>query len=116
MKDLKHVKRFNEASENLNISDVSDSQKLTYDELKKIFVNNDFDFSHNNGGDIYYHLDYHIAIRYVNGNDYIECLETDGDFNDDGKIIGRINISELSYKQIDGKIKKFVNADEGKIS
>jgi hypothetical protein len=29
MKDLKHIKRFNEAQENLNISDVSDSKKLT---------------------------------------------------------------------------------------
>ena len=27
MKDLKHVKRFNEATENLNISDVSESLK-----------------------------------------------------------------------------------------
>ena len=116
MKSNKHIQNFNEHQENLNISNVSDSQKLTYDELKKIFVNNDFDFSHNNGGDIYYHLDYHIAIRYVNGNNYIECLETDGDFNDDGKIIGKINISGLSYKQIDGKIKKFVNSDEVKIS
>ena len=26
MKDLKHIKRFNESEENLNISDVSDSQ------------------------------------------------------------------------------------------
>jgi len=26
MKDLKHIKRFNEATENLNISDVSDSK------------------------------------------------------------------------------------------
>jgi len=26
MKDLKHIKRFNEAQENLNISDVSDSK------------------------------------------------------------------------------------------
>jgi hypothetical protein len=26
MKDLKHIKRFNESSENLNISDVSDSK------------------------------------------------------------------------------------------
>lgn len=116
MKDLKHIKRFNESEGNLNISDVSDSQKLTYSELKKIFVNNDFDFSHNNDGDIYYHFDYHIGIRYVNGNDYIECLETDSDFNDDGKMIGNINISGLSHKEIDGKIKKFVNADEGKIS
>ncbi len=29
MKDLKHIKRFNEASENLNISDVSDSNLFT---------------------------------------------------------------------------------------
>jgi hypothetical protein len=28
MKDLKHIKRFNEAQENLNISDVSDSDFL----------------------------------------------------------------------------------------
>ena len=29
MKDLKHIKRFNEASENLNISDVSGSYFIT---------------------------------------------------------------------------------------
>jgi hypothetical protein len=28
MKDLTHIKRFNESEENLNISDVSDSEKL----------------------------------------------------------------------------------------
>ena len=28
MKDLKHIKRFNESDENLNISDVSDSEKI----------------------------------------------------------------------------------------
>jgi hypothetical protein len=35
MKDLKHIKRFNESEENLNISDVSGSKKieLTTDEL-----------------------------------------------------------------------------------
>jgi hypothetical protein len=38
MKDLKHIKRFNESEENLNISDVSDSElfilKLTKEEAK----------------------------------------------------------------------------------
>ena len=29
MKDLKHIKRFNESDENLNISDVRSSKKLT---------------------------------------------------------------------------------------
>ena len=33
MKDLKHVKRFNESEENLNISDVSESKKLSSWEL-----------------------------------------------------------------------------------
>ena len=28
MKDLKHIKRFNESDENLNISDVSESEKI----------------------------------------------------------------------------------------
>ena len=28
MKDLKHIKRFNESEENFNISDVSDSKKI----------------------------------------------------------------------------------------
>ena len=28
MKDLKHIRRFNESDENLNISDVSDSEKI----------------------------------------------------------------------------------------
>jgi hypothetical protein len=31
MKDLKHIRRFNESEENLNISDVSDSQKINWD-------------------------------------------------------------------------------------
>jgi hypothetical protein len=33
MKDLKHIKRFNESDENLNISDVSDSQKVNWDDF-----------------------------------------------------------------------------------
>jgi hypothetical protein len=33
MKDLKHIKRFNESEENLNISDVSDSQKINWDDF-----------------------------------------------------------------------------------
>jgi hypothetical protein len=40
MKDLKHIKRFNESEENLNISDVSDSElfelKLTKEEVLKL--------------------------------------------------------------------------------
>ncbi len=40
MKDLKHVKRFNEATENLNISDVSDSINLTYPEAFDKYINN----------------------------------------------------------------------------
>ena len=35
MKDLKHIRRFNESEENLNISDVSDSIYYIYDELNK---------------------------------------------------------------------------------
>jgi len=50
MKDLKHIKRFNEAQENLNISDVSDSviwwSKLQPDEqqdlVEKYFSENSF--------------------------------------------------------------------------
>jgi hypothetical protein len=41
MKDLKHIKRFNESEENLNISDVIDSkylEKLTDSELKSLFT------------------------------------------------------------------------------
>ena len=33
MKDLKHIRRFNESEENLNISDVSDSQKINWDDF-----------------------------------------------------------------------------------
>jgi hypothetical protein len=36
MKDLKHIKRFNEPDENLNISDVMSS--FTLDDLKKAFI------------------------------------------------------------------------------
>ncbi len=41
MKDLKHIKRFNESEENLNISDVIDSkylEKLTDSELKSLYT------------------------------------------------------------------------------
>jgi hypothetical protein len=36
MKDLKHIKRFNEAQENLNISDVISSKNYTTDEVKQL--------------------------------------------------------------------------------
>jgi hypothetical protein len=35
MKDLKHIRRFNESEENLNISDVSDSDFI-FNEMKTI--------------------------------------------------------------------------------
>ena len=35
MKDLKHIRRFNESDENLNISDVSDSEKSIKHIVKK---------------------------------------------------------------------------------
>ena len=35
MKDLKHIRRFNESDENLNISDVSDSEKSIKHIIKK---------------------------------------------------------------------------------
>jgi hypothetical protein len=34
MKDLTHIKRFNESEENLNISDVSDSELFTLQDIK----------------------------------------------------------------------------------
>jgi hypothetical protein len=34
MKDLTHIKRFNESEENLNISDVSGSEKLSIDDIR----------------------------------------------------------------------------------
>ena len=37
MKDLKHIKRFNESDENLNISDVRRSFSFTYDDLRTAF-------------------------------------------------------------------------------
>ena len=37
MKDLKHIKRFNESDENLNISDVRRSFSFTYQDLKDAF-------------------------------------------------------------------------------
>jgi hypothetical protein len=33
MKDKRHIKRFNESDENLNISDVSDSKKFSIEDL-----------------------------------------------------------------------------------
>ncbi len=37
MKDLKHIKRFNESEENLNISDVSDSNSFYIVEIRKYY-------------------------------------------------------------------------------
>jgi hypothetical protein len=37
MKDLKHIKRFNKATENLNISDVSDSNSFYIVEIRKYY-------------------------------------------------------------------------------
>ena len=34
MKDLKHIRSFNEVTENLNISDVSDSELFTLQDIK----------------------------------------------------------------------------------
>jgi hypothetical protein len=42
MKDLKHIKRFNESEENLNISDVSDSKKEIYNFLIWLRKNHKF--------------------------------------------------------------------------
>ena len=39
MKDLKHIKRFNESEEKLNISDVSDSKSYSEEEVYKILLN-----------------------------------------------------------------------------
>jgi len=38
MNKLTHLKRFNESEENLNISDVSESKKLSEDEKKKLYL------------------------------------------------------------------------------
>ncbi len=47
MKDLKHIKRFNESEENLNISDVRRSFSFTYDDLKTAFEEGWKDYSNN---------------------------------------------------------------------
>jgi hypothetical protein len=50
MKDFKHIKSFNEASENLNISDVSDSDLIG--EIKRQKDNLLIDLENKLGGDI----------------------------------------------------------------
>jgi hypothetical protein len=47
MKDFKHIKRFNESEENLNISDVRRSFSFTYDDLKTAFEEGWKDYSNN---------------------------------------------------------------------
>ena len=38
MKDLKHIKRFNESEENLNISDVRSSKKSINEDIYDLFI------------------------------------------------------------------------------
>ena len=47
MKDLKHIKRFNESEEKLNVSDVRRSFSFTYDDLKTAFEEGWKDYSNN---------------------------------------------------------------------
>jgi hypothetical protein len=70
MKDLKHIRRFNESEENLNISDVSDSENDfimgRVIDLRKVCskIANNFDFDSH---PIYQEWRYHLDER-CNGN------------------------------------------------
>ena len=52
MKDKRHIKTFNEATENLNISDVSDSKLYTRDEVIRLLEDlyEDVSYSYNDYG------------------------------------------------------------------
>jgi hypothetical protein len=44
MKDLKHIKRFNESQENLNISDVISSESSTWDDIfERLAIKSNFE-------------------------------------------------------------------------
>jgi hypothetical protein len=82
MKDLKHIKRFNESEENLNISDVSDSENDfimgRVIDLRKVCskIANNFNFDSH---PIYQEWRYHLDER-CNGNDSgnLEWVGNDG--------------------------------------
>jgi hypothetical protein len=67
MKNLKHVKRFNEASENLNISDVSESNS-TKDKVVEMYIS-DFDMDE--------YIDYRLVVKTQSGKTFYVKTESD---------------------------------------
>ncbi|MDY0143208.1 MAG: hypothetical protein RBR97_15075 [Bacteroidales bacterium] len=45
MKDLKHIRRFNESDENLNISDVISSKNMWLEKLQKDLLQNKYNLN-----------------------------------------------------------------------
>jgi hypothetical protein len=67
MKNLKHVKRFNEASENLNISDVSESNS-TKDKVVEMYIS-DFDMDE--------YIDYRLVVKTQSGKTFYVKTKSD---------------------------------------
>ena len=67
MKNLKHVKRFNEASENLNISDVSESNS-TKDKVVEMYIS-DFDMGE--------YIDYRLVVKTQSGKTFYVKTKSD---------------------------------------
>jgi hypothetical protein len=78
MKDLKHIKRFNESEENLNISDVSDSL------IGKIVKFNGEDC------EIIHRLDDKVILRSINKHIKLKGFDPVHSFY-------KANLSELNY-------------------
>jgi hypothetical protein len=60
MKDLTHIKRFNESEENLNISDVSESNS-TKDKVVEMYIS-DFDMDE--------YIDYRLVVKTQSGKTF----------------------------------------------
>jgi hypothetical protein len=67
MKDLKHIRRFNESEENLNISDVSESNS-TKDKVVEMYIS-DFDMDE--------YIDYRLVVKTQSGKTFYVKAKSD---------------------------------------
>ena len=67
MKDLKHIRRFNESEENLNISDVSESNS-TKDKVVEMYIS-DFDMDE--------YIDYRLVVKTQSGKTFYVKTKSD---------------------------------------
>jgi hypothetical protein len=67
MKDKRHIKRFNESEENLNISDVSESNS-TKDKVVEMYIS-DFDMDE--------YIDYRLVVKTQSGKTFYVKSKSD---------------------------------------